>query len=177
MKDWKRHMWTSIWSIWSILMVLQIILSIIYYNHLALDLYVNVGLIVLMVPGAVFGWLPIFTLRKKGGVAKGKSYVHTTVLVDSGIYAVVRHPQYLAGMFINVALILISEHWSVAIIGIIAMVLNYLGTLGADQDLIKKFGDDYKRYMEKVPRMNFVLGVIRQLRRRKVKKCTQLGFR
>ena len=43
--------------------------------------------------GAVFGWLPIFTLRRKGGVARGKSYVHTTELVEGGVYAIVRHPQ------------------------------------------------------------------------------------
>jgi len=30
-----------------------------------------------------------------------------------------------------------------------------------------KFGDDYKRYMQKVPRMNFMLGIIRLLRRKK----------
>ncbi|MFN2126965.1 MAG: hypothetical protein ACK2TU_03810, partial [Anaerolineales bacterium] len=33
---------------------------------------------------AVFGWLPIITFRKKGGVPEGKSYVDTTRLVDSG---------------------------------------------------------------------------------------------
>ena len=166
MKDWKRHMWTSIWSIWSILMVLQIILSIIYHNHLALDLYVNVGLIVLMVSGAVFGWLPIFTLRKKGGVAKGKSYVHTTVLVDSGIYAVVRHPQYLGFILLVLGLVLISQHWLSVISGVTGSVLFYLDVRKEEQANIEKFGDEYKRYMEKVPRMNFVLGVIRLLRRR-----------
>jgi hypothetical protein len=46
-------------------------------------------------------------------------------------------------------------------------VLNYLIALKADQELIEKFGDDYRRYMQKVPRMNFLLGLIRLLRRRK----------
>ena len=39
------------------------------------------------------GLLPIITFRRKGGVAKGESYIKTTVLVDTGIYAIVRHPQ------------------------------------------------------------------------------------
>ncbi len=43
----------------------------------------------------VFGIAPIFILRQKGGVAKGKSYVETTHLVDTSMYAIVRHPQYL----------------------------------------------------------------------------------
>jgi len=41
------------------------------------------------------------------------------------------------------------------------MVLNYFIALKADQELIEKFGDEYKRYMQKVPRTNFLLGLIR----------------
>jgi len=46
-------------------------------------------------------------------------------------------------------------------------VLNYLIALKAGQELIEKFGDDYRRYMQKVPRRNFLLRLIRLLRRRK----------
>lgn len=148
------------------LMVLQVILVLIYYNYLGLDFCCNVGWIVLAA-SAVFGWLPILTLRRKGGVSKGKSYVHTTVLVDSGIYALVRHPQYLAGILIILALILISQHWLSVISGVIALPLYHIDARRADKGLIAKFGEDYKRYMQKVPRMNFVVGIIRLLRRRK----------
>jgi len=37
------------------------------------------------------------------------------------------------------------------IIGVAAVVLNYATALKADQDLLNKFGDDYKRSMQKVP--------------------------
>jgi len=116
---------------------------------------------------AVFGWVPIFAFRKKGGVSKGRSYIQTTVLVDSGIYAVVRHPQYLAGILLSLALILITQHWLIAVMGVVAIVLNYLIALKADQELTEKFGDDYRRYMQKVPRVNFLVGLIRLLRCRK----------
>jgi protein-S-isoprenylcysteine O-methyltransferase Ste14 len=99
-------------------------------------------------------------------VSKGKSYIQTTVLADSGVYAVVRHPQYLAGILLSLALILITQHWLIATIGVVAMV-NYLIALKADQELIEKFGDDYRRYIQKVPRMNFLLGLMRLLRYRK----------
>ena len=46
---------------------------------------------------AAFGWLPILNLRRWGGVPQGKGCVHTTQLVHRGAYAIVRHPQYLAG--------------------------------------------------------------------------------
>jgi protein-S-isoprenylcysteine O-methyltransferase Ste14 len=116
--------------------------------------------------GAVFGWLPIFTFRRRGGVAKGKSYVHTTRLVDTGIYAIVRHPQMgTAWLLMCVALMLITQHWASVALGIPAMVLAYLDVLKADQRLIEKFGDAYRRYMERVPRVNFVAGIARLIAR------------
>ncbi len=166
MEQWKRFVWPFIWAAWSILIVLQIILSFFLHNQAGLPVLRHVGWITLTV-SAVFGWLPIFAFRKKGGVPKGRSYIQTTVLVDSGIYAVVRHPQYLAGILLSLALILITQHWLIATIGVVAMVLNYLIALKADQELIEKFGDDYKRYMQKVPRMNFLLGLIQLLQRRR----------
>jgi protein-S-isoprenylcysteine O-methyltransferase Ste14 len=120
-----------------------------------------------MAVSAVFGWLPIFAFRKKGGVLKGRSYIQTTVLVDSGIYAVVRHPQFLAGILLSLALILITQHWLIGTIGVVAVVLNYFIALKADQELIEKFGDGYKRYMDKVPRINFLVGIIRWVRHSK----------
>jgi protein-S-isoprenylcysteine O-methyltransferase Ste14 len=166
MKQWERYIWPSVWTAWSVLIVLQIILSFFLHNRAGLPIFKHVGWIALTV-SAVFGWLPIFTFRKKGGVSKGRSYIQTTVLVDSGVYAVVRHPQYLAGILLSLALILITQHWLTATIGVVAMVLNYLIALKADQELTEKFGDDYKRYIQKVPRMNFLLGLVRLLRRRK----------
>jgi protein-S-isoprenylcysteine O-methyltransferase Ste14 len=165
MKQWRRYVWPFVWGAWSVLIVLQIILSFFLYNQAGLPVLKHIGWITLAV-SAVFGWLPILVFRKKGGVPKGKSYIQTTVLVDSGIYAFVRHPQYLAGALINLALMLITQHWFIAMIGVVAMVLNYFIALKADQELIEKFDDDYKRYMQKVPRINFLVGLIRLVGRR-----------
>ena len=109
----------------------------------------------------IFGWLPIYTLRKKGNVPKGKSYVHTTKLVKTGLYAVVRHPQYTAGMLFSLALILISQDLWVIIIGIKIILLLYVDIYLTDRQEIKKFGQEYKEYMVEVPRVNFILGIIR----------------
>ena len=118
-------------------------------------------------PSAIFGWLPIFALRRKGGVAKGKSYVHTTLLVETGIYAVVRHPQMgTAWLLMCIGLMLITQHWISIALGIPAMVLVYLDLLKADQRCIEKFGDAYRCYMERVPRVNFVSGIIQLIARR-----------
>jgi protein-S-isoprenylcysteine O-methyltransferase Ste14 len=166
MEQWKRFIWPVIWTAWSILIVLQIILSVVLYSQAGLHILRHAGGITLAV-SAVFGWLPIFAFRKKGGVSKGRSYIQTTVLVDSGIYGVVRHPQFLAGILLNLALILITQHWFITILGAASMVLIYVNALKADQELIGKFGDEYGHYMQRVPRVNFLLGLIRLLRCRK----------
>jgi protein-S-isoprenylcysteine O-methyltransferase Ste14 len=70
-------------------------------------------------------------------------------------------------MLLSLALTLITQHWFIATIGAVAMVLNYLIALKADQELIEKFGEDYERYMQKVPRMNFLAGLMRLVRCRK----------
>lgn len=108
----------------------------------------------------------VIYFRKEGESGEGKSLMDTTVLVDSGTYAIVRHPQLLGGMLLIVASILISQHWLSAMIGVPPIVWGYSAAAKAEQGLLVKFGDDYKRYMQKVPRMNFLLGILRLLRRK-----------
>lgn len=57
-------------------------------------------------------------------------------------------------------------HWLFAVLGVIGAVLFYLSAKEEDKRLIKQFGDDYIAYMQKVPRMNIFLRVIRLLQRR-----------
>ncbi|MGD2148334.1 MAG: hypothetical protein PVH41_16700 [Anaerolineae bacterium] len=116
---------------------------------------------------AVFGVLPIITFRRKGGVAKGESYVKTTVLVDSGLYALVRHPQGgTAWLLINLGVMLVAQHWSSVALGLPSLVLVYTDTFKADRYCIDKFGEAYRHYIERVPRVNFVVGIGRLLLQR-----------
>lgn len=149
-------------SVGALFTLTQIVLSFVLYNRAGSDAVRNAGWGILMI-SALFGWLPIFTLRARGGVEKGKSYVQTTRLVTSGIYAVVRHPQFLAGMLLNVALPLVVQHWLVAALAVPPFVLTLLDARLADRAALEKFGEDYKRYMEEVPRLNFLLGIARWL--------------
>ena len=125
--------------------------------------YIGGGILVV---GLILIILPRFAFRSKGKPEKGKDWTETTIVVDTGIYAVVRHPLYLGWLLMYVALILLSQHWLTAIIGIPGMACVYLISRQEDQRLIKKFGDDYKDYMQKVPRMNLLAGIIRRVRRR-----------
>jgi protein-S-isoprenylcysteine O-methyltransferase Ste14 len=112
----------------------------------------------------IFGIAPIFILRRKGGVAKGNSYVETTRLVDTNLYAIVRHPQYLGGILFSLALMLLAQHWLVILLGIVSMVLLYMDIQAADAEGIEKFGEEYRHYMQRVPQVNFLLGIWRFIR-------------
>jgi protein-S-isoprenylcysteine O-methyltransferase Ste14 len=144
-----------------ILVVAQYILAFFVYNLPGNKALQYAGWAV-WVPALISGIGPIYILRRKGGVAKGKSYVETTRLVETSLYAIVRHPQYLGGMLFNLALMLMAQQWLVFLIGIVSMGLIYHGMRDADQD-IEKFGDDYRQYMQRVPQINFPLGIFRHI--------------
>jgi protein-S-isoprenylcysteine O-methyltransferase Ste14 len=111
--------------------------------------------------------LPVIEFRKKGDVKKGKSYIHTTKLVDMGIYSIVRHPQYVTFILWAIAGMLLFQHWIIIILGITIIPLTYIDLIKADKDAIEKFGNDYEQYMKNVPRANFIVGIIRSLKCRR----------
>jgi protein-S-isoprenylcysteine O-methyltransferase Ste14 len=105
---------------------------------------------------------------RRGGVSKGKSFVHTTKLVDIGIYAIVRHPQYTGGIYaLFLTTFLWYPHWLFGVLGVVGTVVIYLGCREEDKLLVKKFGKDYIEYKNMVPGMNFIAGIARLLRRRR----------
>ena len=169
MKQWEKFIYSLhpflLPSIAGVLTVAQIIL-VFFFNQPGFEVLKWARWICLWTSG-IFGMLPIITFRKKGGVAEGESYMKTTVLVDTGIYAIVRHPQGgTAWLLMNLGVMLIAQHWSSVVLGLVSMSLVYADAFKADQYCIEKFGDDYRRYMERVPRVSFVAGIIRLLRGR-----------
>jgi protein-S-isoprenylcysteine O-methyltransferase Ste14 len=150
----------------SLLFISQIIVGIyLLYDVSQIQILSYIGAALYVFSGLIFGMLPVFEFRKKGYVIKNKSYIHTTKLVDTGIYSVVRHPQYITFITFGFAGMLLFQHWIVIILAIPIFPLTYIDLLNADKDGIRKFGDDYKHYMQRVPRANFLLGIIRLLRR------------
>jgi protein-S-isoprenylcysteine O-methyltransferase Ste14 len=92
--------------------------------------------------------------------------VHTTALVDSGLYAIVRHPQFLGCIMLMSASILVSQHWLSAIVSIPISMWLYREIPKEEKGLIGRFGDEYKRYIKRVPKMNVILGISRFLKKK-----------
>jgi len=152
----------------SILFISQIIIGLSLINSISQhQLLAYVGVAVYIIGGWIFGLMPICEFRRKGGVQQGSSYIHTTILVDTGLYAIVRHPQYLSWILFAIAGMLLFQHYIVIILGLPIIPLTYIDLLRADEQLQKKFGYAYTEYMHKVPRANIVLGIFRWIKRKK----------
>ena len=148
----------------TLLLFSQIFLGLYLLSNIdQIEILAYIGVVVYIFSGWVFGMIPIYEFRKKGMVKKGKSYIHTTKLVDTGIYSIVRHPQYITFMLWAVAGMFLFQHWMVIVLGIPIIPLTYIDLLNADKDGIKKFGSEYKQYMKRVPRANFLLGIFRRI--------------
>jgi protein-S-isoprenylcysteine O-methyltransferase Ste14 len=166
----KSHSWIdtapSLFS--SLLFILQIIVGIYLLSEVTqIEVLAYLGVSLYIFSGLIFGMVPMVEFRKKGGVKKGRSYIHTTRLVSSGIYSIVRHPQYITFILFAIAGMLLFQHWIVILLGLPILPLTHLDLIRADTVLIEKFGDEYKQYMSLVPRANFVVGIIRLLQDRK----------
>ncbi|MDP3297550.1 MAG: isoprenylcysteine carboxylmethyltransferase family protein [Thermodesulfovibrionia bacterium] len=73
-------------------------------------------------------------------------------LITVGPFAVVRHPTYLAHTVMFFGIFLITETAAVGIITLLDFVLvNAVIIPLEDRELLKRFGEDYKKYKEKVP--------------------------
>lgn len=115
--------------------------------------------------GMALVFAPIVVFPRRGEVEEGKSFVHTTRLVDNGIYSLVRHPQYLGGILaIFVTTLLWYPHWLFGLLGAMGTITIYVSTKQEEEYLREKFGIDYETYMKRIPRMNILVGIIRKVR-------------
>jgi len=104
-------------------------------------------------------------LREKRSITGDENIV----LVRLGAYGIVRHPTFLAGLILCVALPIILNRFALripftilSVFGEIAIFMGlYLQTQHEEKINVKKWGDEYRQYMKEVPRFNFFLGMWR----------------
>jgi hypothetical protein len=140
--------------------------GLVFGPHLGLAFPFYAGWVILAL-SLPFFFSPVLYLKTRGKPAEGKGIMDTTVVVESGTYGIVRHPQLLGAILSVCASILISQHWLFVVIGILIVGVTPRWIREEEASLLAKFGDAYKRYMKKVPSVNFALGIIRLLQRKR----------
>ncbi len=130
-------------------------------------LYNSVNLVILLYAGWIilaFGIVFLLWSSKSRRERHVEKDINKETFVESGIYAFVRHPEFLGHILIIFALIIISQHWISLIVGIILILLLCFAIIKEEKENIEKFGDAYRDYMKRVPRINLIAGIIKQKR-------------
>jgi protein-S-isoprenylcysteine O-methyltransferase Ste14 len=103
--------------------------------------------------GFFAGLLLVWTFR-----TLGRNLTDTVVtrkehtLVTNGPYRWVRHPFYLSGLLGVLAFSFASANWFVFASGSLAVLLLAIRSRKEEQNLIARFGDDYRAYMKRTGR-------------------------
>ena len=108
--------------------------------------------------------LAISTLRSRGASPQDAEFTATSRVVRTGIYSIVRHPLYLGWLFMYPAVMILALNWIVWILGAVGMGCMVIIVLHGEAQLLEKFGEDYRAYMQDVPRFNLILGLWRRFR-------------
>lgn len=104
----------------------------------------------------------VASMRQKQG---GCHDMHESVaLIREGPYKVVRHPGYLAELIYFPLLPVVLSKWVPFTILAIVYIVVWTGAIAylikAEDNLnLRKWGDEYRRYMHEVPAINFVKGL------------------
>jgi protein-S-isoprenylcysteine O-methyltransferase Ste14 len=110
---------------------------------------------------------PFAQLRRHGDAPSGASYMETARVADRGLYAMVRHPQYLGYMLLAAGLALRAQNLAMALAGLAAVVLFFIHSQAEERDCAARFGGVWQRYAAEVPGFNLPLGLLRAWRRRR----------
>jgi protein-S-isoprenylcysteine O-methyltransferase Ste14 len=109
--------------------------------------WAGVGLI------AIAGGLLVWTFRSLGG-----NLTDTVVtrqnhsLVRHGPYRWIRHPLYTSAAMFMVAICLIAANWFFVVTGVLVVSLLVIRTRTEEQNLVSRFGMNYRTYMEQTGR-------------------------
>jgi len=87
-------------------------------------------------------------LKHRGKPAKG--WEETTVLIDSGIFKIMRHPMYFGTALWAFAMVLVQQSILSIVLGVMVIVCTFTASWKEDRKMKEKFGDAYSEYMTKV---------------------------
>ena len=121
------------------------------------------GVFVLLLAG-VFIFAPFYLLARHGRIKDGQTYMQARIVVDQGLYAITRHPQYLGYIFLACGFALLSQHWVTVLLAAVGSTCFYLQAVREEKYCRAQLGEPYEQYRRRVPRFNVVLGIMRLLR-------------
>ncbi len=114
-------------------------------------------------PGAFMGVRQAIDYLKSGKTFGDIEGMENTGLVTYGVYGLVRHPMYLAGILVFLFEPVVTAN-NLAL-RVLAALYFLFGTFIEERRFLHDFGDEYAVYRREVPRLNIIAGIVRQIRR------------
>jgi protein-S-isoprenylcysteine O-methyltransferase Ste14 len=108
--------------------------------------------------GAVVAFLGQFVRASTIGleyiIRGGKNRrVYAEKLVTEGVYSHSRNPMYVGNLLILAGVVIASNSWTAAILGIALGLITYRAIVAAEEDFLRnKFGPGFDEYCSEVPR-------------------------
>ena len=126
--------------------ILQNLSVLIPVVNSSITLFSMIISVLFIVPGV---WLAINGVRET--TMKVAETHRTEKIVTSGVYSIVRHPQYLGGLLAHVGISFLLSAWYSLLSTPLIVILIYLISRKEEEELIREFGKEYEDYKEKVP--------------------------
>jgi protein-S-isoprenylcysteine O-methyltransferase Ste14 len=87
-----------------------------------------------------------YLLLKRNGKPDA-NFENTSLLVKSGIYKYIRHPLYLSIFLLGTGVMLKNPATAQLVLGTINLIAVYITARIEENEMVAKFGDEYRLYM------------------------------
>ena len=109
-----------------------------------ISLYIRIPLAVLTIG------VSIYLVKKSTSIIFGEKRDKAEV-VQKGIYAIIRHPMYLSEILMYLGLLCLNLSLAAIVVYLLIIIFFYAICRYEETLLLAHFGDEYKKYMKKVP--------------------------
>lgn len=127
------------------------------WRHLNILWLTIVGLL-LYIPSCYLVASSMYALKHKGK-PKTADFTASTTFIDTGIYGLVRQPMTLGLAIWSIALIFVFQSILAVILGAVSLCCFWISARKESEYDMRKFGNAYEEYMERVPLWNIFKGL------------------
>lgn len=113
---------------------------------------------ILYIPSAYLVAASIYALKHRGRPATA-DFTTTSTFIDTSIYRLIRQPMTLGITIWSIALIFVFQSVLSIILCVPSIVCFWISARKEGEYNIRKFGDDYRKYMKQVPMWNVFKGL------------------
>lgn len=114
-----------------------------FKNPFSINQVISWILLILSIYFAIAGFMLLSNLGKP----QGGNFENTSVIVKAGLYKYIRHPLYLSLFLVGTGAMLKNTEIFQLFLGTVNLIAIWLTARVEENEMIAKFGNDYRNYM------------------------------